>query len=53
MENAQRTTTNVNRTPAGLNSNLVQEPACRRLEAFRQRNQPLLLGLRVAKDVCL
>ena len=34
MEDAQRTATNVNRTPAGLNSNLVQEPTCRQLDSF-------------------
>ena len=45
MKDAQRTATNINRTPAGLNSNLIQEPACRQLKAFRLRYEALLLDV--------
>ena len=53
MKNAQRAATNVNRAPTGLNSNLIQEPACRRLEAFRLRDESLLLDVGIAEDIGL
>ena len=53
MEDAERTATNIDRTPAGLNSDLIQKPSCRQLKAFRLRYEPLLLDVRIAKDVCL
>jgi hypothetical protein len=53
MEDAQRATTNIDRLPAGLNSNLVQEPLSRQLVAFRLRHEALLLDVRVTKNIRL
>jgi hypothetical protein len=53
MKDAQRTATNVNRAPTGLNSNLIQEPTCRQLIAFRLRYEALLLGVGIAEEIGL
>ena len=53
MKDAQRTATNVNRTPTGLNSNLIQKPTCWQLIAFRLRDEAPLLDVSIAEEIGL
>jgi hypothetical protein len=53
MQDAQRTATNVNRAPTALNSNMIQQPTCRQLIAFRLCDEAPLLDVGIAEEIRL
>jgi hypothetical protein len=53
MKDAQRTATNVNRAPTALNSNMIQQPTCRQLIAFRLCDEAPLLDVGIAEEIRL